>query len=177
MINIKTKAYLILFLYTLFILATLPIMPEIWKILGARFGKSVTFVPYVLGAGLFSFFIFYILFYKEKRLVLVLWLSLFFIICFFFMKQLELPAERIHLLEYGVLGYLIYKALENDLKKRDIYLLTPFVVFGISIFDEGIQYLLPNRVGDFKDVFLNWFSGILGLIITGLIIKSEIPDI
>lgn len=176
-INIKTKEWFILFIYILFILSSLPFMPEIWKILRENFGQSVTYIPHFLAIGFFWGFIIYISCYKKKKLLFYFWLVLFFIIYFLLMEKLELPAERIHLLEYGLLGYFTYRALENDLTKKSIYLWAPFLVLCVSILDEGIQYLLPNRVGDLKDTFLNEVSGILGLMITGLIIRSEYPII
>ena len=90
------------------------------------------------------------------------------------MKQFELPAERIHFLEYGLLAFLAYKALEKDMiQKKSLYALTLLMVAAVSLLDEGIQYLLPNRVGELRDVALNVVSGILGLVITSVIIRAE----
>jgi len=82
------------------------------------------------------------------------------------MVWLRLPAERLHLIEYGVLAFLIYRALILDLKKPWAYggafILTSLIGWG----DEGIQYLLPNRYYEFRDVCLNSASAALGLFFT-----------
>lgn len=91
----------------------------------------------------------------------------------FLMKGLKFPAERIHFLEYGFLSYFAYKALERDVSKKKLYFFAFFTVILVCLLDEGIQYLLPNRVGDLKDIYLNLVSGALGLIITRLIVKEE----
>jgi len=74
------------------------------------------------------------------------------------------PAEILHFFEYGVLGFLIFKALNLDLPDLYSYI---FALVLASIFgwiDEGIQNLLPNRYYSNGDVFLNSVSSALGLV-------------
>ena len=82
----------------------------------------------------------------------------------FALYYLKIPEERVHLIEYGALALLVLKALQFDFK-REMYLysLSFIIVSGVGAADEFIQYLLPNRVGDVKDIMLNSFSGLLGL--------------
>ena len=60
--------------------------------------------------------------------------------------------------------------------KNKVYFFAFFTVILVCLLDEGIQYLLPNRVGDLQDVSLNIVSGVLGLTITGLIVKAEASE-
>ena len=73
---------------------------------------------------------------------------------------LELPEERIHLLEYGILGYIILKA--TSMWNHSILAALLFIAI-IGSVDEGIQWLLPQRVGDVKDIFINWLGGVIGI--------------
>ena len=174
-IHFKTKAWLILLVYVLFLLSTLYVMPSVWRSLTINLGKTtVSLLPFFLITGFLAGFFIYLLYDKKRHFFLFFWLFFFFSVYFFLMKQFELPAERIHFLEYGLLAYLAYKALERDIiQKKVLYVLTLFIVSGVSLLDEGIQYLLPNRVGEFRDVALNVVSGVMGLLITLVIIRSK----
>lgn len=175
-INIRTRAWFILFIYIIIILSTLSIMPEVWRVLSINLGTLINAVPYILTAFFFLGLIIYIFYYKHKKLYLFLWTLLFFVVYLFLMKGLKFPAERIHFLEYGLLSYLAYKALEADLSDKKVYFLAFFTVILVCLLDEGIQYLLPNRVGDLQDVTLNIVSGVLGLTITGLIVEAKASE-
>ena len=39
----------------------------------------------------------------------------------------------------------------------------------VGLLDEAIQYLLPNRFGDIRDVGFNLLAGVMGLVITTLL--------
>ena len=79
----------------------------------------------------------------------------------FLIFSLKLPEERLHYVEYGILGFIIFKTIQIDSTKKLIYGI--LFVFIIGLFDEIIQYFLPNRVGDIRDVFMNLGGGILGI--------------
>jgi len=74
--------------------------------------------------------------------------------------RIEKPAKRIHFLEYGILGVLIFKATGKEIK-QNIFATILLVI--IVVIDELIQYMLPNRVGDIRDVVMNIIGGIIGL--------------
>ncbi|MDL1957614.1 MAG: VanZ family protein [Candidatus Desulfofervidus auxilii] len=73
---------------------------------------------------------------------------------------MEKPAERIHFLEYGILGILIFKATGKEIK-QNIFAIILLVT--IAVIDESIQYMLPNRVGDIRDIVMNLTGGVIGL--------------
>ncbi|SFR51884.1 VanZ like family protein [Robiginitalea myxolifaciens] len=79
-------------------------------------------------------------------------------------------SERSHMVEYGLLAILIYKAL-MERKKQDDAVTYPFlfaiVITGmIGTIDECIQYFLPYRVFDFFDIGFNFFAAFLGVFIS-----------
>ena len=86
---------------------------------------------------------------------------------------LKIPEEKIHFVEYGFLGFLIYQALRLDcsdpLAYGGAFILTSLLGWA----DEGIQYLLPNRYYQLKDVILNSMSGGLGLILTYILRREN----
>ena len=74
------------------------------------------------------------------------------------------PTEILHLLEYGGLGYLIGWAAK-------ISRFVSWPTLGCSVLvtlagsrDEAIQYLLPNRYFEVRDILLNMWCGTVGLV-------------
>jgi len=45
----------------------------------------------------------------------------------------------------------------------NVIIISVFIIFLAGAVDEIIQYFLPNRVGDIRDVFFNFVGGLLGL--------------
>jgi VanZ family protein len=82
----------------------------------------------------------------------------------------QFPAERLHLLEYGMMAVLVHRALTAD---RDSRLADHGLALGLTILigfgDETIQWILPQRFFELKDVGLNAVSGILGLALARLV--------
>lgn len=79
-------------------------------------------------------------------------------------SQVRLAEEKIHFIEYGLLSFLVYRALRIDIKGWWVYLLSFTLVFILGWVDEGIQYLLPNRIYDIRDVVMNGVGGVIGLV-------------
>ena len=71
--------------------------------------------------------------------------------------------ERFHLVEYGALTWLYYRAwhARGDMTSLVFPALATFMV---GIFDEGLQWLVPARVGELRDVLLNAVSIACGLV-------------
>lgn len=78
--------------------------------------------------------------------------------------QVKLAEEKIHFFEYGILSFLIYRALAVDIKRAWVYPLAFILVFILGWVDEIIQYILPNRYYEFRDVAMNGIGGIIGLV-------------
>jgi VanZ family protein len=76
------------------------------------------------------------------------------------MYLMELPEERVHFLEYGVLGFLLIKA--GGTRYRQLAFSLVIVIMASSL-DEFIQLILPNRVGDMRDIAMNAAGGMIGL--------------
>lgn len=88
---------------------------------------------------------------------------------------LKRPEEAMHFLQYGSLGFLLYQALRlrrerlgpGGLFRRHAEITAAVLTALLGWGDEGIQYLLPNRYYDLRDVAFNALAG--GLAILALV--------
>ncbi len=78
------------------------------------------------------------------------------------------PAERLHLLEYGLMAFLLHRALCIDRSTVPAYVWALALTSVIGFGDETIQWLLPQRFFELKDAALNVAAGSLGLALTAL---------
>ena len=73
------------------------------------------------------------------------------------------PAERTHLMEYGVLAVFVHAALAERVSQGGRVPLPPVVAIlvttALGVVDEGIQWLLPSRVFDPLDMLFNFLAG------------------
>ena len=81
--------------------------------------------------------------------------------------RMTIPTERSHLIEYSIVGVLIYEALsERRSGGRSVPLppvLAVLVTVALGALDEGIQWLLPNRVFDPVDILFNTLAGTMAV--------------
>ncbi len=73
------------------------------------------------------------------------------------------PGEKIHMFQYGIFGWLLFKALALDSKDASVnlYLTGGLICLIAGALDEVIQGILPNRTFTWHDVFINGISGIM----------------
>lgn len=92
--------------------------------------------------------------------VLIFWLAFLLMAC-----QLYF-AEKLHVLEFGLLGYLTLRDMFKATSQvsKNIVVAGLFVI-AIGLSDEGFQRILPYRVFEFRDIATNIVSGFLGLIL------------
>ncbi len=102
-----------------------------------------------------------------------LWFS--FICCLygFALYIVDVPEEKIHFIEYGVLSALIYLALTHDINNRSIYFLSSLIVFVFGAIDEVIQWVLPNRIFDIRDIVMDGTAGILVQLLIAMVISKR----
>jgi len=93
-----------------------------------------------------------------------------FCILLFAMGGLEdNPGEKIHMLQYALLGILVHYAMDRPRlrAKSDRRGLLAGILFCMAAgaLDELIQYFLPNRSFTWHDVFVNGASGVLTVLV------------
>jgi len=168
-----TKRSLWVFITVAAIYATIPVARPILNFL-----KEYTVFP-VLLTYLFcvvAVFFGYFLIAKlrlRKPLTYLLILGLIFLYVVFFAWKSAHPEERIHFLEYSLLGFLILRLCLLNHGNFASYLLAALIVTGFGAMDEVIQYFTPRRIFDVQDILINSIGGIMGLL-WGLILSYEI---
>ena len=75
--------------------------------------------------------------------------------------SLEVWAERVHFIQYGLLGMLVSR--EYKISSFKILLASGLFIMSVGLLDEIIQWFLPNRYGDIRDVVMNSLGGVSGL--------------
>ena len=66
------------------------------------------------------------------------------------------PAEAVHYVEYGVLSLLIYRAFSHRISDNSIYMASVLAGTLVGVLDETVQWLVPGRYFDLKDISLNF---------------------
>ncbi|MFK8047790.1 MAG: VanZ family protein [Halioglobus sp.] len=73
----------------------------------------------------------------------------------------DIPEEAVHVVEYGGLGLLVYRALAHRVRDYTIYILGSLVVGMIGVLDEYIQWVVPSRYYELRDIGINFCAGAL----------------
>lgn len=77
------------------------------------------------------------------------------------------PEERTHLIEYGLVAVLIYQALVERRRQGRRVPRPAALAVGVTVLlgwlDEGMQWLLPNRVYDIRDVGFNALAALMAI--------------
>lgn len=175
------------FIYCAFLYLSLPFAPIWWGKITAKLGRFGSNLPFVLLV-IFGLVVFFIRLRKKPArsgevdvcrrdgiISLFLYLKrghklfgsvlLLFILAglFIVLSNTEFVAEKIHVIEYAILSFIIYHCIGKGESKGRIYFRILLIGFSVGLVDEMIQYILPNRVFDIKDIFLNFSSASLGL--------------
>jgi glycopeptide antibiotics resistance protein len=171
----KRRAWIYVGLMMICILLTLPTTPILWKWATENLGKWVNDIGYLLFLVLFAGAGFHAgrrFSGSNKRALLLL--SGFALVYFYLLKyHCQFPAERLHLVEYGLLAYLVYRALRLYLPSAEAYVVGFLIASAFGLLDEFIQYKLPNRVFETRDVMTNVLAAGLGLLVVRTIINPD----
>lgn len=144
-------------LYYALILASVPLLRKIQTLVSGSVGRSA-FGFLVLG----SLGIFFTWLMIKQRARSYPWLiGILLVYLFFTLKLWPHPEEAVHFIEYGVLSFLVYRALKNHLQDITLYFTSSLVVMALGIGDEVFQWVVPDRYWDFRDVGLNLVAAFL----------------
>ncbi|MEW6456040.1 MAG: VanZ family protein [Acidobacteriota bacterium] len=144
------------------IFLTVPVARSIQKFVYNNWGREVFgyFVLVVLGIGFLGLLYFLSFKLKIRHASNYFWL---FIVAglylYFTLKLWKIPEEAVHFLEYGLLGFFLFKALTHNVKDKSIYFTATLFALLIGTFDEILQWITPQRFWDFRDAGLNGLSG------------------
>ncbi|MCZ6635682.1 MAG: VanZ family protein [bacterium] len=155
-------------LYTGFVYATLSVMPQVWRALWGHTQGRIDFagtgLTVLLGIGILVYFVIR----RRTWLALGALVAVLGVYVYLLTVLGRSPAERFHLIEYGFLSLLVFRALSLDLPDRSALWLGWGIATALGAVDEGIQWLLPSRVFEWKDIGLNLVSCGLGMLVVAL---------
>ena len=140
------------------IYSTIPLARSVQKFVYNNIGRefftyAVFFVIFAATAALLYLFIFRL---KIKKISQYCWLLLSAGLCIYYTIQLRThPEEAIHILEYGLLSLLIFRALSHRVRDWSIYITVVLSVSFIGTMDEFIQWMMPQRYWGIEDVKIN----------------------
>lgn len=143
--------WLLVVSYSIFILATLPVARSAWNWIGVSNGKIILVGLYIGALG-YTF--------AKLRNYIILFTILFLSVLVF--RFIDIPAERIHFIEYGILGWMAYWAAGNNM--RGLFIALGYIVI-MGVLDEVVQWILPDRYFDMRDIGMNIFGGVIGILL------------
>ena len=85
------------------------------------------------------------------------------------LTQLQTSAEAIHFLEYGLLGFLLFRAWRHHVADPLVYPISALSLGLVAWLDEFLQWLMPGRFWDFRDIRLNAMAGAIVLLSIALV--------
>lgn len=147
----------------------MPFARTIQSFVSAHWGHSFFgyFVLIVVAAAFFILLSLLLFRLKIRSFTNYLWLILVTALYIYFtLKLWNVPVEAVHFLEYGLLGFFFFTALKFHIKDKSIYFIAFFCGSLVGIFDEILQWMVPLRLWDIRDVGLNALS--CGLVQTAL---------
>jgi VanZ family protein len=152
-------------LYCLFILATLPYIVTFQRAMGQSLKDSLyAFIVLWIAKPSIIFFAYIFLDKQERRLsrYIGIIISILLIIgaVYYLILGTNYPAsskavEFIHFFEYGLLCFLVFIALKERIHNPLVYIWGLLLVSIFGFIDEGIQWIIPSRTGEFKDALTN----------------------
>jgi len=167
----RRRAWIFVGLMMACILLSLPTTPGIWQAALETLGPRFDAVGYVVVVVVFAALLIHAA--RRGAGMAVLFAAIGFGPVYFYLLkyQCQYPAERLHLIEYGLLAYLSYKALRLDLSEMRAYVSSFFIASGFGFFDEAVQYVLPDRVFEVRDAVTNVLAAAVGLMVVRVLLR------
>ena len=146
------------------IFATVPLARTIQKFVYNSVGKEfftylvLTVILAALGV------LVYLLVYKfrVRSVFQYLWLfSCAALYIYFTIALRKYPEEAVHLLQYSLLSYFVFKALSYRVRNWTVYVTTVFIVLLSGISDEFMQWMMPGRYWGLNDVWINLLASMI----------------
>jgi len=163
--------------FSIIIFLTVPVARYFIEFVSSYLGNTF-FIYLVLGVLAFTFIclLYFLIFRLEIRSVSnYIWLIILAgCYVYFILKLKEIPPEAIHFIEYGLLGFFLFRALRFNIQDKSIYLSATLFCLLIGTFDEILQWITPRRFWGFRDVWLNTLSGALFLLAIWKVVKPKI---
>ena len=158
------KAWLVVIIWSLVIFATIPLARTIGELVAQQWGKEAfTYAVLVVIVVALAFAVFSVIRHGSTVAGSLFWLIAVATVFVTYTIQLgkDSPEEAIHFVQYGVLGVLVFRALAFKHHDVSIYFSAAIICGIIGTTDEIIQWLVPARHWDLRDVWINFFAAAL----------------
>ncbi len=170
-------SWILLIAWVGFIYLTLGTVPDWRDTLVENYGEEVFTTISFTGAGIALVILLgiMILYYRQKKILP--YVSLLIVLGFLahvMLNWIRLPVEQIHFIEYGMVGFLAYNALRHHLRGWGLITSVIVLTFLLGMFDEYIQGILVNRVGEQRDMYWNGLAGVIAAAIVALSLRPGI---
>jgi len=106
---------------------------------------------------------------KRPKLINILLFNILLILGMFLAWQIKIPVEKMHILEYAVLGWVAGLDLVKRDKNIKSIVFASMICITLGILDELFQKMLPYRYFDLRDIVFNSLGGAWGVILYLLI--------
>ena len=172
---VRSQAWGLAVGYIAFVYCSIPLLPVVWAALVGYTDGSIRYLGIVLVALAGCGFVVSV-WRRGRWWPLVALAGIAPVYGYLLHVYARFPAERLHLVEYGLMGYVLLRALRLDLGRAWAYLASFVLAVLIGIGDECIQWALPQRFFEVKDIELNALSAALGLLLTRVVGGAEDGD-
>jgi hypothetical protein len=170
------KLWLQAALCVLVIFSTIPVARAFQRFIYSTVGREffTYFVVTIIFCLIITLLYFFLFRLRVKRVSQYLWLTACSGFYIYMSIQLrEHPEEAIHILEYGLLAFFLFRALNHRINDWTVYLSAGLLVLFAGTMDEFLQWLMPERFWSFRDVGINTVAGGILLLALHKGIRSE----
>ena len=154
----ETRSWLGVAAWVGFIYATIPLARSIQEFIRDRGGKAaflwLTFLCFAAAAGWVVRAMLCKQWIGRPMQILVL-AAIGGLFCWLTWSLRENPEEAFHFVQYGVLSLLLFRALSHRFSDPSIYVAAMLIGAAFGIFDELIQWVVPQRYFDYRDIGIN----------------------
>ena len=154
------KIWIIILIYVIFIYISLPYFPFFVAFLKNYISKDTLNILSLFFCISFFLVLSKWIYDKQYKFVQYIFIISPLILLTYMSFSLDVWAERVHFIQYGLLGLLVSRAYKISSLKM---LLASGLFIMSALVDEIIQLFLPNRYGDMRDVVMNSLGGVSGL--------------
>lgn len=152
-------SWLFVLLFTALIFLTIPLARRIQQYVDTNWGRQIFgwFVIFTVSLSIVAAVV-YLFRHKTTTVTRCIWLIIIAAVYIKYTIRLmaKSPEEAIHFIQYGLLGLLIYRALLHRHQNIGIYFVAAVIGGIIGTIDEAIQWAIPRRYWDLKDIWLNF---------------------
>ena len=160
----QSVSWLIVAAWTLIIFVTIPLARTIQKHVAQHWGREVfTYAVLVVILMALAASIYLVIRHRLISRHSFIWQITVAVIFIGYTLKLSQrsPEEAVHFVQYGILGFLIYRALTHTIQDISIYLSAAVICGTIGAADEAVQWLVPGRYWGLGDIWINFFAGAL----------------